>query len=1034
MIKVLKNLLFSVRSALILMALFAFMIAVATFLENDYGTRTAKALVYGSVWFESLMLLLATNLVYNIFRFRLFRREKWPTGLFHFSFIVILLGAAVTRYYGYEGTMHIREGEIQDLTISYDPFLQINVTEADKRYHFEEPMLLSALGANSFTREYSLDNGVLRVSLIEYIPRAKEVLVPSRNGSEFIELAISFGQKSEELLLERGEKGTFGKIKIGFESGDADIEIKKRGAKPLLVSKREVTAFGMKDGSLYRYPPGTEIELKKGYVYDSFGIKTVFKNLKEGYTKKYVLAAARDEGQNEALVLDFEYGGVKKRIVLLGRPSLLPKFLNLSLKDLNISVGYGSKKVPLPFALKLTDFEMEKYPGSMSPSSYASEVVVIDRKKGIEMPYRIYMNHVLDYEGYRFFQSSYDLDEKGTVLSVNRDPGALITYIGYALLFFAMVAHLFMPQSRFMKLFRLTKRVQKKREILTGAAVFGFLMLGFASGLRADTSLLDKARVFESEHALKFGTLLVQDRDGRIEPLDTLARMVLAKVTRTDRFEGMQAVSVFLGMTVKPDLWQKIEMIYVSDPKIASMLGAEGKRYLSFATFFDENGYRLEKKLLEATRKKPSQRSGFENELIKVDERVNICYMVYTGRLLRIFPKPGDKNLTWYSPVEAIKSFPPVQSELVRLISASYFANIEEALKSGDWSKADEALGVIKDYQRYYGASLIPPQTKIEAELLYNRLDIFNRLVPFYSIVGSVLLVLILISLIYPRFDLSPVIKIGTLFVLLGFLAHTFALGLRWYVAGHAPWSNGYESMIYIAWAIVLAGLLFSRNSPIAFAASSLLGGLILFVAHLNWLDPQITTLVPVLKSYWLMIHVSVITASYGFFALSALLAATVLILHLFVGENNKKVMILSIKELTYTNEMSLIIGLVLVTIGNFLGGVWANESWGRYWGWDPKETWALVTILVYAIVAHMRLVPGLNSLFVFNVASLLAFFSVLMTYFGVNFYLSGLHSYAQGDPLPIPAWIYSLLVTLAILIGLAYYKKRKERLELRLN
>ncbi|MFH1000299.1 MAG: cytochrome c biogenesis protein CcsA, partial [Bacteroidota bacterium] len=227
-------------------------------------------------------------------------------------------------------------------------------------------------------------------------------------------------------------------------------------------------------------------------------------------------------------------------------------------------------------------------------------------------------------------------------------------------------------------------------------------------------------------------------------------------------------------------------------------------------------------------------------------------------------------------------------------------------------------------------------------------------------------------------------------------------------------------------WASMLAGFSFYKKAPIALAATALLTFLILYVAHLSWMNPEITNLVPVLKSYWLTIHVAVITASYGFLALGAFLGILNMILILLQNKKNTSRIQTKIKELSRINEASLIAGLYLLTIGTFLGGIWANESWGRYWGWDPKETWAFVTILIYAFVVHMRMIPGLKSLYAFNVSSIFAYFSVLMTYFGVNYYLSGLHSYAQGDPMPVPNFVYysvALLLTLSIS---AYFAQRK--------
>jgi cytochrome c-type biogenesis protein CcsB len=267
---------------------------------------------------------------------------------------------------------------------------------------------------------------------------------------------------------------------------------------------------------------------------------------------------------------------------------------------------------------------------------------------------------------------------------------------------------------------------------------------------------------------------------------------------------------------------------------------------------------------------------------------------------------------------------------------------------------------------------------------------------------------------------------------MLAFTAHTAGLGLRWYIAQHAPWSNSYESMIYIAWALALSGIVFSRRSPISLSLTSILAGITLFVAHLSWMDPQITTLVPVLKSYWLTIHVSVITASYGFLGLCSLLGVFTLLLLILRNPKRQDARAqevdANIKEATRINEMAMILGLSLLIVGNFLGGVWANESWGRYWGWDAKETWTLVSILVYAVIVHFRFVPKLNSQYAFAVASMFAYWVIIMTYFGVNFYLSGMHSYASGDPVPIPSFVPAIAAGMLFLSVIGYIKRKNSK------
>jgi cytochrome c-type biogenesis protein CcsB len=288
------------------------------------------------------------------------------------------------------------------------------------------------------------------------------------------------------------------------------------------------------------------------------------------------------------------------------------------------------------------------------------------------------------------------------------------------------------------------------------------------------------------------------------------------------------------------------------------------------------------------------------------------------------------------------------------------------------------------------------------------------------------MLIGLIIMVIKGRKGTSLFVKVLGWLLFAGFLCHTIGLALRWYIAGHSPMSNGYESLIFISWVTLLAGFIFSRKSTFSLSATAVLAGLTLMVAHLSFMDPEITNLVPVLKSYWLTLHVSVITGSYGFLGLGAILGIITMILLMLSNPQNRERISNTIDELTVINFKTLTLGLYFLTIGTFLGAVWANESWGRYWGWDPKETWSLITIIVYAFVTHSRMIPGMKSIYTFNLLSLVGFSSVLMTYFGVNYYLSGMHSYASGDPVPVPSFVYIAVVVLAGLCVAAYIKYRK--------
>jgi cytochrome c-type biogenesis protein CcsB len=317
-------------------------------------------------------------------------------------------------------------------------------------------------------------------------------------------------------------------------------------------------------------------------------------------------------------------------------------------------------------------------------------------------------------------------------------------------------------------------------------------------------------------------------------------------------------------------------------------------------------------------------------------------------------------------------------------------------------------------------------------EISYNKMSIFKNSSMMYLTFGFILLIIFFIRIfIKPSPRASRIFKrIGqviTGLMIIAFVYHGVGLGFRWYISGHAPWSNGYEAVIFIAWVTMIAGFAFSRKNPVIIAGTAILAAMMIFVTEMNLLDPEITPLQPVLKSYWLMIHVAIITGSYGFLGLGAILSLVNLKLYIFRTQKNGKIVTLNINELTYVSEMTITIGLFMLTIGTFLGGIWANESWGRYWGWDPKETWALVSVLVYAVILHLRYIPALRSKFVFNVVSLWGYSAILFTFFGVNFYLVGLHSYAQGEGLGrIPPDIIATVVIFVLFTVFAAIRNKQ--------
>ncbi len=1017
--------LLSMKMAVLMLFIFGVTIGAATFIENDYGTQTARALIYKAKWFEVFLAYFIAILTYQIFKYKSYK-TKFPVFLFHFAFIIIALGALITRYVGYEGIMHIREGDTSNTMVSDVKIMQVYATDGTNKAMLEKELYFSTMTQNHLKETLKVGDKEVKIALMKYLPTATQEVVADPKGTTLLEMKISAGGQGRIYYIKKGEVRDFGDFYIAYDAAAKPTD------KPVFAISGEPGSFkldfpftvmtlDMQTRESGELAPGTNDFMRRTLY--RFGQNAVV--LKAVHPKSSVKLISKDlktkSGKPEYIKLKVSVGDESKEVVFEPRKGQPGRLHSMKLNGVEVQMRIGSKIIELPFAIKLVDFELERYPGSMTPASYSSRVVLIDKEQGIEMPYHIYMNHILDHRNYRFFQSSYDPDEKGTVLSVNHDPGTLPTYIGYFLLGLGMLWSLFIPNGRFQKLLKGARKLQEGTAVAIVAALLMFAPQHVDAASPTITPQEQKAvQAYTLEHASKFATLAVQDNMGRMKPMDTVAHDVIAKITGHTSFFGVEPNQLFLGMIMQPELFQKLPMIKIGHKKIALKLGLpEDTKYAKFIDFFDtkgDRGYKLFDEVTTASRKKPLEKSQYDKELLKIDERVNVAYMTYQGSLMRIYPVPNDPNNKWVAPLDALKQFPSPQREEVQMTISAYFTFVGDALKTGDWSKADLGLQAIKKYQKKYGAKVLPSQKHIEMEIWYNKLGLFSKLFPVYLMLGLVLLIFAFIHVLKPSFNMKWIMRIGWGILTVAFILHLIGMGIRWYIAGHAPWSNAYESIVFIAAATVFAGIILARRSPFALAGTALLAGFTMLVAHMNFINPEITNLVPVLKSYWLMIHVATIISGDGFLGLGSILSLMVLILFIMRGKNGHPNIDRAIKELTNLSEMGLIIGLMLLTVGNFLGGVWANESWGRYWGWDSKETWAAVTILIYAAVIHMRFIPKLNDTFLYNVAATWAYSTVLMTYFGVNYYLSGLHSYAAGDPVPIPMWVYYAVAGLFVL------------------
>ncbi len=1029
------NKLLSMKAAVLVMLIFAASIGYATFIENDYGTQTARALIYNAKWFEILLLYFIVILTYNIFKFKMYKRQKWGQFILHLGFIMIAVGAVITRYIGYEGVLHLRDKQVSNKMVSDYMNLSLHIKDGNKRYVYDKKLELSSMTKNSMQEKIKANNKEIDIKLLKYLPTAKEELIEDANGTSYIEMMVSsMGSRGEIKHFKEGEVYDLGGgKKLSFNSNQkGDINIIKDGDKLYLETNSSLSALSMATKESKTLNAGKN-ELKKRYMYSLNGVNFVLKDYKPKAKLKYISPSIKSGGKYPQMIELLVKSGKESKIVrLFGRKSIVGDIKHIKINGLDLGLQYGAKIIELPFFVKLDKFVLDRYPGSMSPSSYSSFVTIIDKEKNKNFKYHIYMNHVLDYRGYRFFQSSYDMDEKGSILSVNHDPGTIPTYIGYLML---VIGFLWSFLSEKGRIKTLLKKLDKLKNSNLAIAILFSISL-YSSQINAstiDTSNITKDELkliknISKKHSEKFARLIVQESSGRMSPMDTLDLEIVKKISGKRGFLGLNYNQIYIGMLTKPEIYNKLRIVKISHPLVNKKIGLpKSAKYAAFSDFFEDGGkgdYKLKKDLETARTKRAAEQSKYDKEIIKIDERLNVLYMAEQGVLLRVFPKPNDPNNTWSNPLDALKTFPKKEADFVRNIISSYLQSLLIGMNKGDWSKADSALDILKKYQEFYGSKLIPQKDKVETEILYNRIDIFKWLIIPYILIGMVLLIMAFISIIKPSINIKLITKVVAYLLVITLIIHTIGLIVRWYLAGHAPWSNAYESILFIAWATALAGFVFAKRSPLSFAATSILTGIFLLVAWISDLNPQITNLVPVLKSYWLMIHVAVITSSYGFLGLGALLGMFVLLLMIINKKRSEGNIVNAIKELTIINEITLFIGLALITIGNFLGGVWANESWGRYWSWDPKETWAAVTILVYAAILHMRFIKKLNSIYAFNVAAVLAYFSVIMTYFGVNYYLSGMHSYAAGDPVPIPVWVYFAVAGVFALIGISRFYK----------
>lgn len=1073
------------------LAMLVFLVAIgaATFIESANGIQAAKILIYNALWFEVLLVYLGMNLISNIFKYQMFRREKIAMLSFHLSFIVILIGAAVTRFVSFEGLMVIREGQSVNYIYSSDPHLSIRINDGKMQYKFKEKMFMSTITSNDFhiPVEFPNHKTPIEINYVKFESKMIDTLIIDPALKTTVLDIVTNGMQSN--YVSKDDFVMAGTVPISFEKANSPkggIDVREKNGvvemKTALdvrflpmseMQKARQTGAPVPDSLFTVVPKNVWTAFKTTTLYQSGENQFVFKQLLKNAKKTLVPSGKKDRG-SDYLTIEIKDGSKSKVVQLKGGLNTIPEHTMFNFNGLMYELDYGSIEIPLPFAMKCRDFKLDKYPGSESPSSFSSDLTIEDPKNGVNKKVRVFMNNVVDYGGYRFFQSAYDLDdpktpenEEGTRLSVNHDWwGTNITYIGYLLMAIGMVLSLFSNSGRFKELNEKLKKLKSKRASLTVlvlAISFLFFQPTFSQGISGDTTHQHEEHdghdhsmhnhdasvneagsdtqtgpsgknektvfyVVSKEHSNELATLLIQDFSGRIIPFHTMCDQLLRKIYRSNKYNEWNAVQTVLSMHMYPAHWMKQPIL-----QVPAQLRDQLKLKNEFATLeevMDNTGqFKWLKQYEEAFKKADSRKNEFDKKLIKLNEKFEVVQAIFMWRYMKLIPKSNDKENRWFTPLSVELG---ASDTLMSTVLLRYLSMVNQAAQDNKYGQATDLLSQFKAMQRKVAKNIVPSETAVKMEVSYNKMEIFKNTYRSYLALGFLLLILFFIRIFAkssPRFfTISEWIRKGLLFLLIViFVYHGVGLGMRWYISGHAPWSNGYEAVVFIAWVTMIAGFSFMRKNAVIIAGTAVLASLMIFVTEMNLLDPEITPLVPVLKSYWLMIHVAIITGSYGFLGLAAILGLLNLTLYIFRTKNNGEVVSININELTYVSEMTMTIGLFMLTIGTFLGGIWANESWGRYWGWDPKETWALVSVLVYAVILHLRYIPALRSKFLFNVVSFWGYSAILFTFFGVNFFLVGLHSYAQGDGFAkLPNWVYITISVFALFTIVAGLRNRQ--------
>lgn len=622
-----------------------------------------------------------------------------------------------------------------------------------------------------------------------------------------------------------------------------------------------------------------------------------------------------------------------------------------------------SGQFELPFAVRLDDFQIDTYQGTRRPAMFRSLVTVED---GSPRPGVIQMNEPLSHGGFQFFQSSYQIQggREMSILSVARDPGQPIVFLGYTLLVAGMIVVFVTRLSQL----RAARQGAEGTPVQLGGrrGTAALLALALAAG---GSLAAGAAEIPPPELVAKLRALPVQ-HDGRTMPFDTQAREAVRTVTGKRAWPGIDPVAMALGWATDPQGWSSQPMVKVGGREVAAAIGLpEAGRYASFEAIVGSPGFAAASQRAHAKQEAEQRLEPVEEDLLELEGRLVALDAFFRGRAIRAVPGP-DPNAAW-------------QSAPAR--DAAALAGLEARIRA--------------DAPAFY-----PTGEAIDRELRYNAVRP-TRLAWLLLLPAAIAAAL---TLERDRWRLDWAVRAG---LVGGFLALTWGIWQRWQIAGRIPASNMYESMLFLGWGVALLGVLavVLRNRMLALNAAGTAALAVLLLDRLP-MDPFIHPMPPVLSGTpWLAIHVPIIMVGYAALAMVTVFGHLVVGLEIFAPERRHLARRWSELLYLYTH-----VGSILLLVGILTGSVWAASSWGRYWGWDPKEVWSLVAFLAYMAILHARFDAQIKS-FAVAVASIAAFWTILMTYLGVNFVLAaGLHSYGFGSSRMVRSLVLVALAEIA--------------------